>query len=165
LQEHLSKEEEESNHRVRVNALAKEYGSVDVLLRCSLNRDGEATMILLNFIADALLLDRELPKPPKRYTAAILRAAAMKCEESGGSRRSPWHRNIGVIGALEILEKAGIPPTKNAGSEVRCGCDVVADILGKAGHNISGRGVADVWDTYRDILSPLIPELSRSNTA
>ena len=156
---------EHLNHWVRSNAMAPAMykrlgGNTWRLMRRSLQEDdgdNDATIVLLHLIADALTAGAELPRGVRRYAARTLRGVAIECEEAERGRKSPWHRNMAIVGALEILQEGGLPPTRNAEkkSSDPCGCDIVAEILCKAGHNISWRGVAEVWDTYAGILAPL----------
>src|SRR5262249_9258486 len=145
------------DHWVRTNVMAAQEPNLDKILRRALRDDNDAIMVLLHFIADALSAGIELPERFRRYAARTLRGVAIECGEEERGRRSPWNRNMAIVGALEILQEEGIPPTRNTEKKLNdpCGCDIVAEILCKAGHNISWRGVAEVWDTYGDILAPL----------
>ncbi len=148
--------EDTADHWVRSNALAVGQ-SMDKLLRRALQEDTDAIIVLLHTIADALSAGVEMPERFRRYAARTLREVAIECTEEERGRRSPWHRNMAIIGALEILQESGVSPTRNPEkkSGEPCGCDIVAEILCKAGHNISWRGVAEVWGTYADILAPM----------
>jgi hypothetical protein len=146
------------DHWVRSNVMAAQYGpNLDKVLRRALRDDNDAIIVLLHAIADALTQGVELPERFRRYAARTLRGVAIECAEEERGRRSPWFRNMGIVGALEILREGGVPPTRNAEKKSGdpCGCDIVAEILCKTGYNISGRGVAEVWDRYADILAPL----------
>lgn len=135
------------DHWVRSNAMAARFGpNLDKVLRLALRDDNDAIIVLLHTIADALSAGVEIPERFRRYAARTLRGVAIECTEEERGRRSPWHRNMAIIGALEILQEGGVPPTRNPEkkSDEPCGCDIVAEILCKAGHNISWRGVAEV---------------------
>ena len=148
----------EMDHWVRSNSMAAHYGpNMDKVLRRALRDDTDAIIVLLHFIADALSAGIDLPERFRRYAARTLRGVAIECAEEERGRRSPWFRNMAIVGAIEILREGGIPPTRNTEkkSSDACGCEIVAEALCKAGHNISWRGVAEVWDTYADILAPM----------
>lgn len=142
---------------MRFNATVAAEHSLDKILRRALRDDNDAIIVLLHVIADALSVGVELPERFRRYAARTLRGVAIECAEEERGRRSPWHRNMAIVGALEILQEGGIPPTRNAEkkSDDPSGCEIVAEILCKTGHNISWRGVAEVWDTYAGVLAPI----------
>ncbi|MGZ4862847.1 MAG: hypothetical protein ACXV2E_08725 [Halobacteriota archaeon] len=145
--------EDELDHWIRVLAVGQ---NTDKILRRALPEDTDATIVVLHIIADALSAGVEMPQSYRRYAARTLRGVAIECAEKERGRRSPWYRNMAIIGALELLQQDGIPPTRNAEKKSGdpSGCEIVAEILCKTGHNISWRGVAEVWDTYSDLLAP-----------
>jgi hypothetical protein len=105
--------------------------------------DSAANIVLLESAITALVTNMEMPAALRKYVATVLRGVAKEITSSGGGRKSPWLRNACIVGAVEILRRGGIRPTRNVGADGRCGCDIVAEILGKNGYNISGRGVAE----------------------
>jgi hypothetical protein len=132
--------------------------NLDKVLRRALRDDNDAIIVLLHAIADALSQGVDLPERFRRYAARTLRGLAIEVEEQERGNKSPWHRNLGIVGALEILQEGGIPPTRNAEKKsgtAPSGCEIVAEALCKEGHNISWRGVAEVWQKYAKTLAPM----------
>jgi hypothetical protein len=154
----LKDDDKNLDHWVRNEVMATQYvPNLDKVLRRALRDDNDAIIVLLHAIADALSAGIQLPERFRRYAARTLRGVAIEVEEGESGRKSPWYRNMAIIGALEILQEGGIFPTRNTEkkSSDPCGSDIVAEALRREGYNISWRGVAEVWDTYAHILAPL----------